>query len=278
MKKFIAVLLLFLAVIGASAQDSTHVAKPNKKAGPTPEELQRKIDIKNEELKKKAERAALAAKNRADLDKKFANYSRDHIVLDLNAANWIYNTNDPAMNGMRTKWFSRGFNLAFNWDFRIKCSRVSIAPGIGYSNYTLYNRSKMLQDSSGIHYTPLPIYNGDTVSKINSLTLQYLEIPIELRIRSNPDRTGNCVKVVLGVKAGMRIDVHTRIKMVENGETQVFVVKRYSDFNLFRFGPTLRVGYSFFNVTAYYGVLGMFKPGLGPSAHEFSLGISFMAL
>ncbi len=256
MKKFLTVLILFLVAFSAFSQDSTKVAKPVKRMGPSPE----------------------AVKRRNDLDKKFANYSRDHIVLDLNLANWIYNTSDPAMNGMRTKWFSRGFNIAFNWDFRIKGSRVSVAPGIGYSNYTIYNRSKMTQDSSGIHFAPLPSYNGDTISKINSITLQYLEIPVELRIRSNPDKSGNCVKVAIGVKAGARIDVHTRIKLEENGKSQVYIVRRFSDFSAFRFGPTIRVGYSFFNVTAYYGVLGMFKPGFGAPAHEFSVGISFMAL
>jgi hypothetical protein len=40
----------------------------------------------------------------------------------------------------------------------------------------------------------------------------------------------------------------------------------------------LRIGYSSFNITAYYGVLGVFKKDRGPKANEFAVGISFNGL
>ena len=211
---------------------------------------------------------------RADLDKKFAKYSRDHIVLDLNGTNWIYNPNEAGMNQMRSKWFSRGVNIFFNWDFRIKGSRVSIAPGIGYSCSNIYSRSALVQDTAGSHFTPLQ-YGSDTTAKINKLVLQYLEIPIEVRIRTNPDKFGQCWKVAFGVKGGVRVDAHTKLKLETDGVTKVYVIRRWDDFAPFEFGPMLRVGYSFVNITAYYGVLDVFKSGRGPSANGFSLGISF---
>jgi hypothetical protein len=258
MKKFLLLSTILICAFGAFSQDTTKVVIPQKKSGPS---------------------SQLAAK-RKEMDKIFAKYSRDHIVVDLNATNWIYNPNTTgtnAMNGMRTAWFSRGINIYFNWDFRIPGSRVSFAPGIGYANTNIYSRHAMVQDTSGTHFTPLA-YGSDTTAKINKIALQYVEIPLELRIRTNPDKLGNSWKVAIGFKAGVRVDAHTKIKLIEDGITHVFVERRYEDFNLFRAGPTIRVGYSFFNITAYYGVLNMFKPGLGPTANEFALGISFMAL
>jgi len=48
--------------------------------------------------------------------------------------------------------------------------------------------------------------------------------------------------------------------------------------NLFHAGPFIRIGYSSFNLTAYYGILGVFKNNRGPQANEFSVGISFNGL
>ncbi|HWB63276.1 MAG TPA: outer membrane beta-barrel protein, partial [Chitinophagales bacterium] len=235
--------------------DSTNAAKPRKHTGPSEEVLAK----------------------RREIDKKFAKYSRDHIYVNLNGTNWIYNSSDPRFGGMQAKWFSRGIDIGFNWDFRIKGSRVSIAPGIAYSNTNIYSRSLMGHDSAGTYFTPID-YGSDTTAKINKVSFQYLEIPLELRIRTDPDRFGNCWKVAVGFKAGVRVDVHTKTKLVVDGATHVFVERRFADYNLFRCGPTLRVGYSFVNITAYYGLLNMFKPGLGPKANEFSVGLSFTAL
>lgn len=269
MKKFL--LLLFVSSLGYGlfAQDTTKVTKP---VAPP--------------VKPKGPSEAVLA-HRRKLDKEFAKYSRDHLTLDLNGTNWIYNKNAAPWGGSSTnapfqsKWFSRGINIYFNWDFRIKGSRVSFAPGIGYSCSNIYSRDKMVQDSAGpIHFEPLPTYVGDTSTKINKLCLQYLEVPLELRFRTDPDKFNNCWKVAIGFKGGVRVDAHTKTRMdFPDGEKQVFVVRRWSDFDQWDAGPTLRVGYSFFNITATYGVINVFKPVLNnPSAHAFSLGISFTAL
>jgi Outer membrane protein beta-barrel domain len=271
MKKLWLVFIASALAFGVFAQDTTKVAKP---VAPP--------------VKAKGPSEAVLA-HRRKLDKEFAKYSRDHLTLDLNGTNWIYNKNAPGFGGsatttpLQTKWFSRGIGVYFNWDFRIKGSRVSFAPGIGYSCSNIYSRSKMIQDSAGpIHFEPLPTYVGDTSTKINKLTLQYFNIPLELRIRSDIDKFGNCWKVAIGFKLGVLVDSHTKTKMDQSGVEQVFVVRRFHDFSQWDAGPTIRVGYSFFNITATYGIVNIFKPGLQPpgsnGAHAFSLGISFTAL
>lgn len=139
----------------------------------------------------------------------------------------------------------------------------------------------MVEDSLGTHFDKLTNINpavNEASYKVNKLTLQYLDIPVEFRIKTNPDKLDQVWKFAVGFKAGIRVDAHTKIKTKIGSEVKVNVERRFPDFNLFRFGPTLRIGYSSFNITAYYGVLGVFKKDRGPKANEFTVGISFNGL
>lgn len=257
-KLFIAFLLLSTTVAFASEVDSVKVDRKKKEM--TAEEI--------------AQREA-RLKKRAEIEKKYQKFSKDRFAIDLLGTNWIYNGNDPGMNGLKTKWYSRGINIYFYWDFRFKKSRVSFAPGIGYSCSNIYSRHALVEDSAGSHFEPLA---NPSDYKVNKVTLQYLDIPLELRIRTNPDKFNNTFKFAIGFKAGIRVDAHTKTKTKINNEVKVNVERRYPDFSLWRMGPTFRFGYSSFNITAYYGILGVFKKDLGPKANEFAVGISFNGL
>jgi hypothetical protein len=262
MKKILFVVSLFLSFTAfAAEQDSVKVEK--KKKEPTSEEL--------------AIKAAKQAK-RNEVEKKYQKFSKDRFAFDFFGSNWIYKSSDPRMNGLKTKWYSRGVNIYFSWDFRIKHSRFSFAPGIGYSCSNIYSRHGLVEDDTsvvGSYFKPLD--NPDDY-KVNKICLQYLDIPVEFRIKTNPDKFDNCWKFAFGFKAGVRVDAHTKQTTKINGVTKVVVERRFPDFNQFRFGPMIRIGYASFNITAYYGVLSVFKKDRGPSANEFTVGISFNGL
>lgn len=218
---------------------------------------------------------------RIELEKKFLRIAKDRIAIDLLGTNWIYSPSSTGMNGMRTRWHSRGINLYFYWDFRFKHSRVSFAPGFGYSATNIYSRHVLVEgDTTAPYSTVFKAIPEATLDdyKVNKITIQYVEVPLELRIRSNPDKFNNFWKVAIGVKGGIRVDVHTRQTIKNDAGKKTYVERRFPDFGLFRFGPTLRVGYSVFNITAYYGVLNIFKAGKGPKANEFAVGVSFNGL
>jgi hypothetical protein len=198
---------------------------------------------------------------------------KDRIVLDLNGANWIRH-NDA--NGFRTRVYSRGLNLYGMYDVQISQSRVSFAFGAGISFVDIYNNSTLYDSTSGsgAKFTRMNNY-PDTV-KLNKVAMTYIDIPLELRIRTNRDRLGQVWKVNIGFKAGIRIDAYTRTIYKDPRESERD--KPYHDFNLFRMGPTLRIGYSSFNFTAYYGLLDVFKVNRGPELNEWSFGISFNGL
>lgn len=230
-------------------------------------------------VKKQPTVEQLAKKN--EVERKFQKFAKDRFTVDLFGSNWIYDKNSARMNGLQTKWWSRGISIYFSWDFRIKKSRVSFAPGIGYSCSNIYSRHGLWEDSTGTSFRKLTDINPNIAEgdyKVNKLTLQYVDIPLELRIRTNPDKFNNCWKFVVGFKAGIRVDAHTKEKTKVGNVVKVNVERRFPDFNLLRMGPTIRIGYSVVNVFAYYGVLDVFKKGKGPKANEFTVGISFNGL
>ncbi len=265
MKKFLVVMFLFTA-FGAFAFEADSVKAERKK---------KELTVEEQALK-----AARQAK-RNEIEKKFQKYSKDRFAIDFNGTNWIYKGSDAGMNGLKTKAWSRGINIYFYWDFRFKKSRVSFAPGIGYSCSNIYSRHGLIEDSAGTHFEALPTKDAqdrDIAYKVNKVTLQYVDIPLELRIKTNPDKFNNCFKFAIGFKAGIRVDAHTKIKTKIDNKVKVDVQRRFPDFNLWHMGPTFRFGYSSFNITAYYGVLGVFKKDKGPKANEFAIGISFNGL
>lgn len=242
-----------------------------------------KVEKKKKELtaEEQAIKQAKQAK-RNEVEKKFQKFSKDRFALDFIFSNWVYSKNDARItdatgtpNNLSPKWYSRGVNIYFSWDFRIKKSRVSIAPGIGYSCSNIYSRHGLVEDSTGSSLVALS-NPGDY--KVNKISLQYVDIPVELRIKTNPDKFDNCWKFAVGFKAGIRVDAHTKQKTKINNVTKVNVERRFPDFNLLRMGPMIRIGYASFNITAYYGVLDVFKKDKGPKANEFAVGISFNGL
>ena len=73
---------------------------------------------------------------KASFSKRYTKFSKDRIAIDLNGTNWIHK-----IPGLSIKWYSRGINVYFNYDFQIKKSFFSIAPGIGVSCSNIYHRS-----------------------------------------------------------------------------------------------------------------------------------------
>lgn len=194
---------------------------------------------------------------------------KDRIVIDLNATNWHQDIPD-----MKMKWYGRGIGVYFMWDFQIKKSFFSIAPGLGVSNTNVYHRHQMMDTAStGITFAPLA--NADNY-RVNKLTTTMIEIPVELRFRTKPDRLDNMWKFVVGFKAGIRVDAYT--KQATKTPKEAVTRKPYPDLNLFQAGPMMRIGYSSFNLTGYYSILGLIKNNRGPKINAFTVGISFNGL
>ena len=83
------------------------------------------------------------------------------------------------------------------------------------------------------------------------------------------------VYISAGVVGGLKLWSNTKIKYRVSGDKSKEKVR--SDFNLnpFRWGATVRVGYSFFGFHATYYVTDLFKNNMGPELNPINAGIAF---
>ena len=199
--------------------------------------------------------------------------SKDRIVLDFTFDNWLHQL--PASSGFSTDWFSRGFNLYMMYDVQLGSSPMSLAIGAGLGTSSMFLNSAIVKADSGKVSTFAPITQD---YKKNKLSLNYVEVPIELRYRSKSSPNGNSFKVALGFKGGYLFNSHTKYKIEENGKSKTFKESRIDNLYKFRFGPTFRIGYGPVNFIAWYGASKVFDNGKGPDLRPFSVGISINGL
>ena len=180
--------------------------------------------------------------------------------------------------GVKARAINHGFNVYGTYNVPFGKSDFSFAIGVGLSSHNIYGNFivNSTPDSTWLFKIP------DSVSYNRSkITLAYAEIPIEFRFKSKSK-----VSVAVGFKAGLLIGSSS--KYVGNGPivttnyTLNDVGKQRSKFwgikNLeqFTYGPTLRVGYKWFNLTGYYMISHLFTKNHGPEMSPISVGFILM--
>lgn len=209
------------------------------------------------------------------IKKSFESDSKDRLFLVLNHDNLFH----QETNDFKTQWYSRGIGAYFMWDFQIKKSRFSVAPGIGYNFAAYYHNARMQEDSTGVSFPiTYDFKNKPEDFKRSRLAVHYFEVPVELRFR-HKFKTNMSLKIAVGIKGSFKVSASSKI--VEEGPNNYF--KHYNttnlkDINNFRVGPTFRVGYGPVNFLAYYNLMPLFKKGRGPEMTPFSIGIAFTTL
>ncbi|MGB3183355.1 MAG: porin family protein [Cyclobacteriaceae bacterium] len=132
-------------------------------------------------------------------------------------------------------------------------------------------------------------FNGDTeITDISSigdvkktkLALTYLDIPLEFRYHFNKTDYARGFRLAVGVKAGLLLGSHTKLKYENNEETVKLKDKREFNLNPIRFGAIGRVGVGGFNLYYFQSISELFKdgetPGFGPAVNPFQVGISLI--
>jgi hypothetical protein len=149
-------------------------------------------------------------------------------------------------------------------------SPVSFSIGIGIGCHNLYSNTTINDiHADTITFTPIP----DSISyKKSKLGLTYLDFPLELRLV-----TKDKIRVSVGVKLGYLLDAKTKYKGDNaDGFQSTVKYRKVEHVDKFRFGPTIRFGYDWFQVMGYFSVTQIFEKGLGPELSPISVGITFM--
>jgi len=205
--------------------------------------------------------------------------SNDHFLIQLGYLNW---SGQP--DSIRTKGFPRSLNfyLMLNFPFRTDPHwSVALGPGIASDHMVFDKMTLGIKDP-----TPSIRFNdvSDTAHfKRYKLVTAYLEVPVELRYRFNPDNDKKSVKIAIGAKVGTLINAHTKGVNLQNSSNQSindYTVKEASKrfFNRQRLSVMGRVGYGPLSLFASYSVTPVFKEGLGPAVRPLTVGLTLSGL
>ncbi len=200
----------------------------------------------------------------------------DHLVVDFNTDRF---QELPA--GVEQGYFNFGVNVSLFHDHPInKKGSLAWAIGVGYSGLNIHHNARFsytVDANNDIHTVWQPYPDGLEYNK-NKINLNYLEVPFEIRIRSMKesveDRSVANFRLYLGFKGGYLVNSHTKFR---DAETKV---KVYNIRNLlmYRYGPTVRIGFKKVALHGFYSLTSIFQEGKGPALYPFSIGLTWMRL
>lgn len=170
---------------------------------------------------------------------------------------------------------NQGANIYGMYTYPIKESNFAFAIGAGLGMHNLFSDG-MLSDTSGVSFfSKIPEKTTDTEQSLkykkNKVSLTYLDIPAELRFK-----TEGGFKVAIGIKAGFLLNAHTKYKGDDFADGSDLKVKESSlpNFQSWRIGPTIQIGYKWICVTGFYSITKVFEENFGPQIYPVSVGIS----
>jgi hypothetical protein len=217
--------------------------------------------------------------------KKDAGSKNDRVVLTFGVDNMTYKRHNKG-DSFNIKWFSPSIGAYFHIE-KMLSKEFSVSPGIGF-NFIQYNTDFFLKsDSANIAFVQPSAFDPNYAQAGNykggTFYTSYIELPVELRYRKEM-KSGDFLKIAIGLKVGYNITSNfswTALDKSAGNIERFYKMSSFKEVSDFRFGPTIRFGYSFFNIYGFYGMNKLFK---GTSEKDnsdfqpFSIGISINGL
>lgn len=175
--------------------------------------------------------------------------------------------------GIQFKDVNLGTNIYGMYSYRIPKSKISLAIGLGLGMHNLHSNG-LLRDTSNISYFeayPDKVNGVEVNYKTNKLQLTYLDIPAEIRFKSDKG-----FRLAVGIKAGYLISAHTKFRgdNPEGGRDIKIKESKLPNLEKWRFGPTFQIGYKWVNFTGYYSLSKVFVKTNGPEIYPISIGLA----
>jgi len=183
---------------------------------------------------------------------------------------------------VNSKGFNRGFCFQLMYDKPLGKGPFALAAGLGMSFHNLYSDAMPVKEIVNGIYTGrtlfLPI---DSIAVVpveyskNKLNVNYLELPVEMRLRFRVSE--NYLKVTFGAKAGLLVNAHTKYRgddlsgMPGEVKFKEFLLRNTESLRYSVYG---RVGYSWYSVFYSMSLSPLFTKTKGPGMQPVSIGIS----
>jgi hypothetical protein len=173
---------------------------------------------------------------------------------------------------MKVRTINQGVQLNAMYNFPFGKSNMSFSIGLGLGVHNLFWNYMYQGRADSLQFVKVP----DTLDyKRSKLTLPYLELPIEFKLRTK-------FKMALGVgfKVGYMIYGHAKWNgddyLFKTSNSLIASFKDIKNIEKFAFGPTLRVGYKWIHLYGYYQMSSIFTKGKGPDMYPISVGLLLM--
>ena len=190
---------------------------------------------------------------------------QDRLIVDINFDTW-----DKTPPGVNIKQFrSRGVNIMFMDEKPFGKGHVAFAWGFGFSSQNFH--SNAFYQESGTTDSSYFLLIPDTIDyDLNKLSLNYIDIPLELRFRTKANAKGNRLKLSAGFKIGVLINAHTKF---DDGSTKR---KEYHLRNIpdWHYGIHARLSFGHIGVSYFYSLTKLFNDGEGMEITPYSIGLS----
>lgn len=169
------------------------------------------------------------------------------------------------------KWFGRGISVSLMFDQPIeKNGQFSIAGGAAFTSHNYYTNA-LVEKIDSLNVAAFQVKNEATKDR-GKISINYVDVPVEFRFRTLPDKHGHRWKLAVGARAGYRINVHEKIIDGQGMKTKLY---HYPHTALFRYGPTIRFGYGAIMLTGYYSLSTFFQSGKGLNdMNALSIGLT----
>ncbi len=188
--------------------------------------------------------------------------SEDGIAFDLVSNLWLTTPSGIVLKPEQ----SIGYNISIYKDWPLGHSSFTIAAGIGYSVEHIQNNGQFLYTNNN---TQTFLYPKQEHFLSNRLSLEWFEIPVELRLRT---KGKGPFRFYLGAKAGLNVTNYYQF-VDEDTKLREYDIK---NINWYRYGVYTRLGYGYFNLFAYYSLSELFVHNHGPVLTPASVGLSMI--
>lgn len=176
--------------------------------------------------------------------------SEDFFFYD--AAHVTY-LNAPA--GMAQEWFSNSHTFSFMTEWTLS-KNFALGAGVAYSSQNFHNNMRI----QSVQTTGEEVYEIIAQSEYENIeqTLRYIYLPLEIRLRGNPNENDNFFRLYLGLRTGVKVGSYAEY------ETDVVREKYYGleDVARFRADGYVRVGFGYLSLFAAYGLTDLYENGV----------------
>ena len=196
----------------------------------------------------------------------------DQIIFDINHDR-LLNMGDD----VEQKIWSRGINIYLMYDIPIANENFSFGIGAGFSSSNYFTnagvQTSVIDSTTNQTFSSFVPFDDDLDYKRNKLSVNYLDIPVEFRVRTNENAKGNRFKLALGAKLGRTVNVHDKF-IADNGDKfKTYIFPNVRDW---RYGVTGRIGYGKVTLSGFYSLVSLFDTNAGEDVTPISVGISII--